>query len=1066
MRKSLLLTAFLLLGSLFLFAQKKELTGRVVDAQTGEAISGVNILSDNKKATVTRQDGSFTLSVSGAKNIVVTHSGYQAQTVEIGTQTNFDIRLALANTTLEDVVVIGYGTQRKSLLTGAISKVKNEKMEEAPVARLDQVLQGRIAGVQIENTSSEAGSDPKIRVRGLSSVNAGASPLVVVDGLPVPDGLSYVNPADVESVEVLKDAASAAIYGSRGSSGVIIITTKSGKAERPRYNVKLSAGDRNPYALYPMMTMTEYGNLLFYEASLKAKDPNAVPLNTNSIMTANERAAYVIENTIMGGRPTDWQRQALRTAHLSNIQMSVSGGKREVKYYISGAYQKDPGMMYHSEFDRLSFRTKLDAQLSRRVKIAFNLNPTYIKRERPSTSFIDFVRFYSFLPVYHTEASAAFVNQASQGAGVKAGDFAQARHFNGRVYSGYMPDGSLWTTTASADPFSSSNNTPKSIMEMRNINSNEYRMQGSSDITVNLAQGLDFKAMVSGYVNNSKGVDYARRGATSDGSVNRGVFSDRLYIDLLSENTFTYSKQVKDHSFEVLAGFTAQKTTVRDQQTTALDFPNDNNPTLSSALTIDRNPANTYDTSVSVGLLSYLGRINYNYKGKYLLSTSLRADGSSKFAPGKKWGVFPAVSAGWLMSRESFMEKTRWIDNLKLRASYGISGNNQISNFVWLDNLFSANYDLGQGNGSVVAGTVPSPDLVANPEITWERTAQLNFGVDATFWNNFLSLSVDYYISKSEQLLLRQATMAITGAPQTYNNIGRLQNNGIEVEATANLIRKKDFRWTISGNIAHNRNKLLELYGNPNDLLLNQGERTELYQNKVGAPFIQFYGYKTNGVWTSQAQIDTARARGLYSNLSNYFAPGGLRLVDLDGNDTLDTRDRTVIGTPYPDFTWGVSNTFSYKNFDLSILVQGSQGGQLVNGDPNYNETKRINRNYNTNRWLSPLYPGDGKTPYSTVGFNWMLTDYVVEDASYYAVREVIIGYTFPAKWMKRVGLNSARVYFSAQNLYYHFADSYRGINPEARFSSGVYANSLYDGYQRGSYPLPKTFLVGIDLNF
>ena len=306
--------------------------------------------------------------------------------------------------------------------------------------------------------------------------------------------------------------------------------------------------------------------------------------------------------------------------------------------------------------------------------------------------------------------------------------------------------------------------------------------------------------------------------------------------------------------------------------------------------------------------------------------------------------------------------------------------------------------------------------------------------------------------------------MAFAGVPQAWNNIGSLQNRGFEIEITTQNLRGKNLKWTTSANLSRNKNKVLEL--GEEALVLNQGERTELYLNKVDEPFIQFYGYKTDGVWLSQAEITEAQTAGLRSSLSNVFVPGGLKLVDLNGDDTLDADDRTVIGSPYPKFTWGITNTFNYKAFDLSFMFQGVQGGQLINGDPNYNETKRYNRNYNANRWLSPMFPGDGKTPYSTVGFNWMLTDYVVEDASYYCLRELIIGYTLPEKLAKMARLSSARIYFSGQNLYFHAASGYRGINTEARFTSGPYNTPAVDGYQRGGFPMPKTILFGLDINF
>lgn len=1054
------------------FAQKREITGKVTDSATGEAIGGVSILSDKKgTASSTKSDGYFTMQVDSKVTVLIFSSvGYTTQTYGVA-NVPASIRLGKSSAALDEVVVIGYGTQRKSHLTGAISKYKNDKLDESPVSRLDQALQGKIAGVQIQNISSEAGSDPKIRVRGVNSINAGADPLVVVDGHPVPDGLSFVNPADVESIEVLKDAASAAIYGSRGASGVIIVTTKSGKADRPKYSLKASTGTKTAYERYPMLTMTEYGNLLYYEASLKAKDPGITPPTASQIMTPAERAGYIIEQTLLGGQATDWQSQALRNATVRNLQLNVSGGSKAARYFISGAYQKDDGMMYHNTYDRFNLRTKLDLDLSKRVKVSFNLNPSYIKRERPSVNYIDFVRFYSFLPVYHSTATAAFANQAAQWANVKPGDFAQARHFNTRSYSGLMPDGSLYTTTGVVDPFSTSNNTPKSIMETRTIKQNDYRVLGSGDMTITILKGLDFKTMASAYVIYSNALDFAKSNSAKDGDLNKAQYNSRLFIDLLSENTLNYNKKMGEHSLALLAGFTAQKTKIRDEQQAGQGFPSDNFGTLNNAALItqpfvDANGVQqgTFNLRNSIGLLSYLGRINYDYNNKYLFSASFRTDGSSKFAPGHKWGVFPAASVGWVATQEKFLNNITWLNNLKLRGSYGVTGNNRIPDFVWLDLLYGTSYAFGSGTTAVSAGQAPAVTIIGNRNITWERTFQYNAGIDIGLFRNAITLSVDAYQSKTDQLLLQQAAMGFLGVPTTYNNIGRLQNRGVEVELTSNNLRRKNFKWTTNANFAHNNNKLLQLGGE--QYALNYGERTEVYRNKPGSPLVEFFGYKTDGVWLSQAQIDEAKAKGLTSGLSNLFVAGGLKLVDLNGDNVIDDKDRTVLGNPYPDFNWGLNNNFTLGQFDVSFLLQGSQGGKLINGDANYNETKRINKNYIQNRWLSPNNPGDGKTPYSTNGFNWMLTDYVVEDASYYALREVIVGYTLSAKIIKAAHFSSARFYFSAQNLYYRSGTGYRGINPEARFTNSQYATPLTDGYQRGSFPLPKTILFGLDINF
>lgn len=1060
----------LLLGALLLFvcsvatAQKKVITGKVLDQVTGQPVKGVSVLSDKEKTGVaTGADGTYSISVAqGSTSLVFSSVGYAAQTIPINGKSAIDVSLIASVAEMGEVIVVGYGTQKKSSVTGAVSKYKNERLDEVAVSRLDQALQGKIAGVQITNTSSEAGSDPKVRVRGLSSVNAGANPLVVVDGHPVPDGLGFVNMADVESVEVLKDAASAAIYGSRGASGVIIITTKSGKADKPKYNIKFSSGQKSAYELYPMMTVTDYTTMLFDEAALKATDPSITPPTGTAIASNAERAAYIIEHDIMKGVPTDWQSSAIRDAHVMNLQLNLSGGNKGVKYYVSGGYQNDQGMMYHSEYERFSLKSKIDAQLSKKVKLSFNINPSYNKRERPSVNFIDFVRFQSYLPIYLDESTAAFVRQSPLYPDVKAGDFAQARYFNGRVYSGLMPDGSNWVNTTAIDPFSTANNTPKSVMETRTITGNEYRLLSSGDLTVNLLPGLDFKTLASSYINYTTGLDFSQRNSSRAGDVNKGVYTNRLYVDLLSENTLNYAKKINDHSFSMLGGFTAQKTKITDEQTTGLDYPSDNITTLNTALTIDQ--ANTFNTKNQVGLLSYLGRATYNFKDKYLLAASFRADGSSYFAPGNKWGYFPSVSVGWVASKEDFLNDVSWLSNLKFRGSYGVTGNNRIVDFAFVDLLYNANYPIGGGNGTATIGQVPSRDILSNENITWESTFQFNGGIDLSLFKNAIALSVDLYQSKTDQLLLRQSALGFTGVPQTWNNIGSLRNKGIEFEITSNNIRRKDFTWITSANFSHNKNEVIELGAEA--LLLNQGERTELYMNKVGAPLIQYFGYKTDGVWLSQQDITDAQSKGLTSLLTGVFVPGGLKLVDINGDNKIDANDRTVIGNPYPDFNWGITNNFKYKAFDLSFMFQGVQGGTLVNGDPNYNETKRYNRSYNDNRWLSPKFQGDGKTPYSTVGFNWMLTDYVIEDASYYALRDLLVGYTLPGKWVEKCKLSSLRVYFSAQNLYFHTAANYRGINPEARFTSGPYNTPLVDGYQRGSFPMNRTFLFGIDLNF
>jgi len=1049
----------LLLCTLLVSAQKTSITGKVVDKSTGAPLEGVSIIIPNtKKGTTTKSDGTFSFTLNGTeKSVTFTYVGYVNQVLTLGSATNYVISLVQDNTVQSEVVVIGYGTQKKSSLTGAIAKFKNENLDEAPVSRIDQALQGKIAGLTIQNTSSEAGAAPKISIRGISSLYAGASPLIVVDGLPIADGLSFLNPADVESIEVLKDAASSAIYGSRGASGVIIVTTKKGSSSKTKYNFKYSAGQKKDYKRYDVMTTSEYTTMLFNEVLFRAQDPTTVA-STNTVLDA-DRAAYIIETALSGGKSTDWQSESLRPGGFKNIQLSASGGSKDLRYFLSGGYQNDEGMQFKSNYEKFNIRTRIDVDLSKKVKLSVNLNPSYAKKISPSQNFTNFWRAPAWLPVYHNALSAALVNTNPQYAGILPGDFAHPRHFSGLKYTGLMPDGSTWTSATTANPSGSAQQNPRSDVMRSDITSNDYRLQSSAELNIELAKGLIFKSIGSSLMYYTNGTSFYEREYNSEGSINKGVFVNNKYVDLLSENTLNYTKVANKSNLNILAGFTSQTTKIQNQQSTGIDFPSDDIRTLNSAAQIDK--AGTTGTNNQIGLVSYLGRVNYAYDDKYLISASYRSDGSSYFAQGNKWGQFPSISGGWVLSKEKLFSKIDWLSNLKLRKSYGVSGNNRIVDFAFLDLLYGANYNYGSGTGVTTPGLVSSSSYLSNPNITWESTKQNNFGVDLALFSNKVSVTLDIYKSVTDRLLLQQSAMAFTGVPQFWNNLGKLENKGFELELTTKNIQKKDFTWTTSANISQNRNKILEL--GTEAFLLNQGERTEVYRNKVGDPLVTFYGFKTDGVWLSQDQITKS---GLTSTLTAMFVPGGLKVVDMNKDGKLDNNDRTDLGNPYPDFNWGITNTFKYKGIDFSFLFQGVQGGKLINGDPNYNESRRTIRIYNQNRWLSPMYPGDGKTPYSTNGFNWMLTDYVIEDASYFALREVNLGYTLPASAIKRFNINSLRLYFSAQNLYFHTAAGYRGINPEGRFSNGPYSSVLIDGYQRGSFPIPQTITAGIDINF
>ncbi len=1076
MKKPILL--FLLIFTSFIYSQNNTINiiGTVIDAK-GESIPGVTVTFEDKSVT-TDIEGKYSINVKNSKSLLrFTFVGYEPQIVTIGKNKKIDIKLLESTTALDDVVVIGYGTRKKSLVTGSISKYTNEKLDDIAVTRLDQALQGKIAGVQVQNISSEAGADSSINIRGISSINAGASPLVVVDGQPIPDGLASINMADVASVEVLKDAASAAIYGSRGASGVILITTKSGKTDKVKYAFKYSSGFKSAYEKYPIMSTPEYVNLLYKEKAIRATDPyfianpslNNIIYNGSITKQNNILAGYAIHQIMMGGDAYVYQDEVLRNADFKNIQLSASGGNKNMRYAISSGYQGEEGIMLKSNFEKFNLRSKVDIDLSKKTKLNINLNPSYQKKSSPSENYTNFWRYSDVIPFKHNEVTAAFVNQNPQYASIKAGDYAHPRHFIGLTYPDKFPDGSPLilpdgTNYVSADgsPSNSAQNNPMASLLNHDYDTKSYGLQAGTTLSINIMPGLDFKTLATLYIKNEKRLDWTSRNAEADGVVNKGIYYNNSFIDLLSENTLTYKKEIKENSFDVLVGYTAQKTTTSKTQTTGQDYASDAIRTLNNATFI--NKAQTFGADTQVGLLSYLGRINYAYKSKYLLSASYRTDGSSYFGAEKKWGSFPAASIGWVINKEKFMSKANWINKLTLRGSYGISGNNRILDYGFVSLMSNADYSFGSGNGTVTNGQATTSTIIANKDITWESTFQTNVGFDLSVLKNRINLTVDAYKSLTDKLLLQQATQAFVGVPLAWNNLGSLNNKGFEIELSTTNIKSKSFKWTTSANLSHTENKVREL--GSEKYLRNQGERTEIYQTKVGDPLVQFYGFKTDGIWTSPEQIKAAKDSGLTTNLPSLFTLAGLKLVDINGDNRIDNDDRTVIGNPYPDFTWGLTNTISYKAVDLTFTLQGVQGGELINGDPNYSETRSKNINYTANRWISPQNPGDGKTPYEDVGFNWLLTDYVVEDASYFAVREVNIGYTLPSTMVKRIGLSNLRLYASGQNLFFHTASEYRGINPEGRSTSGPYASAIVAGYQRGSFPIAKTIVIGLDINF
>lgn len=1023
----------------------------IVKAPDGTPLVGISVLvKGTTNGVVSDNNGGYSISnvpVNGT--LVFSSIGFATQEIQVNSRRTIDIVMREDQLLLDELVVIGYGVQKKSHLTGSIAKVKTQGMEDIPVSRLDQALQGKVAGLNIQNTTSEAGMAPTIRVRGMGSISASSSPLIVVDGYPISGGLEMVNSSDVESIEILKDAASSAIYGSRAASGVILITTKSGMADKPSYNVKVSSGFKKTYKRVERYSMEEY---ITIRRSMKAAyDEYMTSTGSSSRLNINnELAAYAV-GEMFGFR--DWQNLGLQTANISNIQANVSNGNDKIKYYLSGNYDYDEGIMIYSQYNKLNLRAKVDAKLSKNVEIGISMSPNYSKRRRPSNSsggwYNNLIRTGDWMPVYHTQESVDFITAQRSSFAKKPGDYVLGADFSNLNFT--LKDG---TVINKGTPWNTSDNSPINIADKTNFIEENYSLNTNSYINVKILDGLTFRTS-NGFHFSYMNEDYfIKSDGLKPGNLAAGTYENELLLDFLSENTLNYSRTMGKHSLELLAGYTANLTKIRTAAM-AGTFGNDYVSTFNAATALTQ--TDTYTYKETIALESYLARVNYSYADKYLFSASWRADGSSKFGPNNRYGYFPSVSVGWRVTEEGFMKNLPWINRLKLRGSYGVAGNNNIANYAAYNTLSLVNYPLGSGTGTVNAGYINTSQTVGNRSLTWEQTNEFDVGLDFSFLDSRINGSIDYYNSRTKSLLLQQDIPAITGFLNYWNNVGKIRNAGIEIELDTYNIRNSNFEWQTMFNIAANRNKLLSL-GGDQTFNLQLGERNEGYAAIVGQPAIQYYQFKVLGIYMTQAEAAESGISG---------ASGGTLKVWDNGDKILNEEDRVQSGTPFPDFTWGLTNSFRYKSIDLSILIQGSQGGKIVNGDINYAEYRRYVKSGNlANAWVCDGVQGDGKTPINSGGINWMWTDYVLEDASYAALREVTLGFTLKSDLAKKIGMKSLRVYASGQNLLFLTSKGLRLVNPEARTKPGsAYDSPLVDGYSRGGFPLQTTVSFGLNIS-
>ena len=1004
----------------------RTIRGTVTSAEDGKPLPGVSIVAKGtSRGTVTDAEGRYTLTVTDdVTTLVFSSVGYARRELAIGGRAVLDVTLTPDENSLNEVVVVGYGTQRRRDLTGSIASVSEKEIKAVAVSSFDQSLQGRVAGVQVTNTSGRPGGGVSVRVRGANSISGGNEPLYVIDGFPIindiaaNDGggvrgefnppnsaLSALNPDDIVSIDVLKDASATAIYGTRGANGVVIITTKRGKAGRSQVDVSMYTGVQTLQRKLDLLQTPDY--VAFENEARANATPVQPPLFPNpSNVTTN----------------TDWQDELFRAAPISNVNLSLSGGTERTRYAVSGNYFNQQGIIENSSFKRGSLRVNLDQRISNRLNVGVNL-------------------------------TAAF--SVNNGANTDAHGGGQDG--NGLTLFGvlktppaerpYTADGQInRTSQITVDPF----NNP--LLGAFGFTDRTYTTNtlANAFLDFQIIDGLTLRLSGGGNLLNTKRNNYVDRNPNAGGALGgEASISSVFSPQWLTENTLTYSRTLGKHSVTVLGGFTAQRylneRVFAGARNFGSDIPEYNNLLLGTTLL----PSRSFTTDWS--LASFLGRVNYAFADRYFLTATVRADGSSRFGNDVKWGTFPSVSAAWRVSEEAFLKVNNVLSDLKFRASYGVTGNQEIGTYQSLATYSAVTYPIGDAYN---VGLVPT--RVPNPNLSWERTAQTDVGLDVAALRDRLRLTADYFYKKTSDLLLEAPVPYTTGYATSLQNLGEVENRGFELGLnTVNL--GGAFRWETSINLAHTRNRVLSL-GGVNEIIYNIDRDAGAGILRVGYPIGSFYGYRYIG------NIQTGDNVSQLAILGSFNKPGDPLFFNADASNlVINANDRVILGQGLPTLVYGMTNTFSFKGLELSVFVNGVSGNTIY-GQPVRHATSLINGNQLAlvrDRW-TPTNPSNSipRANFAGGGADLISSRWIV-DGAFWRLRNVTLAYNLPAKLLGGLKMRSARVYVSGQNLF--TKTTYPGYDPEV----GTFGQSnLRQGVDWGSYPPNKIVMVGLNVGF
>ena len=1031
LRKLLIVTFSIL--SITAFAQQSGISGTVT-SQSGLPLPGVNILQKGTgNGVVTDFDGKYQIKlVSGSRTLVFSYLGFVTQEVAIGDNITLNITLEEDTQKLDEVVVVGYGTQKRSDLVGSVGSVKGDDLAVTPVPTFDQALQGRSAGLQITSASAEPGGEVNIRIRGNNSILGDNAPLVVIDGYPMPvdteassagagDGnqtgsniLSYLNPSEIESVEILKDASATAIYGSRGANGVIMVTTKKGSyMQKTKINFRTETGFNE---------VSDFPEFVDGPTYAQWRNDIAVAEGNNPPYDGNERPLAEDAPT------TDWVDRILRTGVNKNYLLSVRGGGNRSRYCLSGNYVQNEGILKGTDFSRGNLRLNIDNNLTERLSTSTSITYVITKSNRSGEGSGAIINSGSIFRAYTNNPAATPDDPIDQGDGLN-------NFFN--------------------DP----------LRELEDTRNETYNKTLILNLLTkyNIADGLDFNLTTgTNSLNSRRELFFPRTTRLGNLYGSRAVYNTRSTKNYLIESYLTYVKTLaKKHNINAAGGYSWQINDSRLLNTRVENFPVDVLETDNIGLGLS--PAIPTSARIERILKSYYLRLNYNFDDKYYLSLTGRADGSSVFAQNQKWGYFPSVGLGWTVSNESFMENANWLSNLKLRASYGITGSQSIQPLQSLTLLGTSNATIGDILYSGLA-----PTRLGNPDLEWEKTTQYNAGIDLGFLKNRFTASVDYYEKTTDDLLLNFPLPNSAGLSSIVANAGSMENKGFEVTIGGYIIDTNKFKWNTNINWSNNKTKVLSLGSTDADIfgpapavnIVNQPSNVM----RVGEPFSALYGYRVIGL-LQESDFDTNGdpLEGV-AVLGVNPMPGQYRYADLDGDGVISASDRDIIGDPNPDFIFGWNNDFRYKRLSLSVFIQGSIGNDLMNIDRMFFGSGRyVNNVYQdwfANRW-TPTNPTTN-TRYVDNGY---IQDFmqpnsaVVEDGSYVRLKNVSLSYQINTKDIKLI--NAMRVYATATNLF--TITDYSGPDPEVNIRGG---NNLAQGIDFASYPRAKTFTLGVGIQF